>query len=749
MSHIGGVTTPPVTQAAELAAIRRAIGARYSLERELGRGGMGTVYLARDLKLDRPVALKVLPAEFAAQVSLRDRFLRETRTAASFSHPNIVPVYAVEESEDLLAYAMGFIEGETLAERVARTGPMPVRDVVRMLQDTGYALAYAHGRGVVHRDIKPDNIMLERATGRALVMDFGISRSMAHALPSANLTRVGEVVGTPEYMSPEQAAGDVVDGRSDLYSLGLTAHFAATGRTVMAGESTQKILVKQLTEAVPSIAATRSDFPAALAAAIDQCVQKDPADRFATAEALVDAIDAAQLSEPDIPVPIRLFAGEVSTLSMVAIGILLYSWLFARSSQMSSLDTLLPIVGLLAVLFTRSLTTLGEARRLAIAGFSVDEVIDGFGRVMHERAQRRQELRADPDTRAARRLAIRLGIVGLIVSIALEVSGRLIDIECRHPRYLRGNERVQHLAEQGGVRLAPEAPRPAKAIRLVAVVVRRWEMLPAFGNGRVRNAIPVLDARGAESRVVPRVGLLHAGMVRHAKPHRVRFLEHGLHDVAVDAQDLDAVHAHRLELANARPCGGGCLRNGCVGEPAVDEQSRGRQLAARTAVAYRDHFLRCIRAHLAHRRDAAGQPELERVVKRLRDVCALVLQVRVRVDQSRQHELSRRINLAVRRRPLRIRRSQCDGIEEGDARDPVADDEDVRGSGCRSAVAVDDGGVADREARPADAVRWEGLRTGLACEEDGCGAGEQGDPHVSCFVDFVDEQRRCTALFVG
>jgi len=438
LRHIGGVTTPPVTQAAELAAIRRAIGARYTLERELGRGGMGTVYLARDLKLDRPVALKVLPAEFASQVTLRDRFLAETRTAASFSHPNIVPVYAVEESEDLLAYAMGFIEGETLAERVARTGPMPVRDVVRMLQDTGYALAYAHGRGVVHRDIKPDNIMLERATGRALVMDFGISRSISHALPAANLTRVGEVVGTPEYMSPEQAAGDIVDGRSDLYSLGLAAHFAATGRTVMTGESTQKILVKQLTEAVPSISAARSDFPAALAAAIDQCVQKDPADRFATAEALVDAIDAAQLAEPDIPVPIRLFAGEVGTLSMVAMGILLYSWLFARSSEMSSLDTLLPIFGLLAVLFTRALTTLSEARRLAIAGFSVDEVMAGFGRVMHERAQRREELREDSDTRRQRRLAIRWGIVGLIVSLAMVVEALRLRVVYAPGRYSSG-----------------------------------------------------------------------------------------------------------------------------------------------------------------------------------------------------------------------------------------------------------------------------------------------------------------------
>ena len=514
MSHIGGVTTPPVTQAAELAAIRRAIGARYTLERELGRGGMGTVYLARDVKLDRPVALKVLPSEFTSQVALRDRFLAETRTAASFSHPNIVPVYAVEESEDLLAYAMGFIEGETLAERVARTGPMPVRDVVRMLQDTGYALAYAHGRGVVHRDIKPDNIMLERATGRALVMDFGISRSISHSVPAANLTRVGEVVGTPEYMSPEQAAGDVVDGRSDLYSLGLTAHFAATGRTVMTGESTQKILVKQLTEAVPSISAARSDFPAALVAAIDQCVHKDPADRFATAEALVDAIDAAQLAEPDIPVPIRLFAGEVGTLSMVAVGILLFSWLFARSSQMSSLDILLPIVGLLAVLLTRSLTTLGEARRLAIAGFSVDEVIDGLGRVMHERAQRREELRADAETRVMRRRAMRWGFAGLIVSIAMAVEGVRLRVMYAPGRYSSGPVAValifSAMALLGtSVVLLMKSPfRMPPGERLFR---KLW--LGPFGRAFIRFGTRKVKARPATSRSLPSVRTATVGLV--------------------------------------------------------------------------------------------------------------------------------------------------------------------------------------------------------------------------------------------
>ena len=215
----------------ELAVLSRRLDDRYLIERELGRGGMGTVYLARDRRLDRPVALKVLPPEYAAEPDLRERFLRETRMAAGFSHPNIVPVFAIEDSSEVLAFAMGFVEGESLASRVAREGPLSRRDAVRLLQDVSYALAYAHGRGVVHRDIKPDNIMIERATGRALVMDFGIARAITPVSNRPGLTRVGEVVGTPEYMIPEQASGDGVDGRSDLYSLGLVAWFSMTGRT--------------------------------------------------------------------------------------------------------------------------------------------------------------------------------------------------------------------------------------------------------------------------------------------------------------------------------------------------------------------------------------------------------------------------------------------------------------------------------------------------------------------------------------
>ena len=404
--------------------LQQRLGGRYEIERELGRGGMGAVYLARDVKLGRPVALKVLPAEFATATALRDRFLRETRMAASFSHPNIVPVYAVEESDDFLAYVMGYIEGESVAERVRRAGPLGVRDVVRLLQDAGYALAYAHGRGIVHRDIKPDNIMIERATSRALVMDFGVSRTIAAQEDSATagITRVGEVVGTAEYMSPEQATGDRVDGRSDLYSLGLTAYYALTGRVAMAADSTGKALVKQFTETLPPMSTVRADLPAALADAIDRCLLKDPDGRFARAEELVEALDAAQLTAPEVPVPIRLFVQEAGTLSLVLVMGTILAYFMAQSvsaDEGGSVDMLLPVLLLAGVLVTRVAQTFGEARRLAVSGFSAESVHRGLVAVLAERQAQRDTLRADPAARHARRRSVAILAAAPVVGFGM------------------------------------------------------------------------------------------------------------------------------------------------------------------------------------------------------------------------------------------------------------------------------------------------------------------------------------------
>ncbi|MGB7212384.1 MAG: serine/threonine-protein kinase [Gemmatimonadales bacterium] len=404
--------------------LRTTLSDRYRIERELGRGGMGAVYLARDLTLDRPVALKILPPEFAAQGSLRERFLRETRVAASFSHPNIVPVYSVEDHDGVLGFAMGLVEGESVAERVGRSGPLDTKTMVRVLQDIGYALAYAHGRGVVHRDIKPENIMIERATGRALLMDFGISRPIAPSAAGTGLTRVGEVVGTPEFMSPEQATGDQVDGRSDLYSLGLVALFALTGTKAISGTSVPQIITRQLTQ-VPTAASTlRPDIPPALGAAIDRCVAKEREARFPSAEALVEAIDAAQLAAPEIPLAIRLLAQDITNLNLLFFFLAIFAWFLISSGRpLGEPQVFIPIVVLVAATVTRLIETFFTARRLGAFGYSGDEVLRGLIGVVDELAQHRKRLRSDQATRRRRTATVRRCLIQVLAGAALCGAG--------------------------------------------------------------------------------------------------------------------------------------------------------------------------------------------------------------------------------------------------------------------------------------------------------------------------------------
>ncbi len=419
----------------DLVALSRTLGDRYVIERELGRGGMGAVYLARDRRLDRPVALKVLPSEYAIVPELRERFLRETRLAAGFSHPNIVPVFAIEDTDEVLAFAMGFVEGESLASRVAREGPLTRRDAVRLLQDVGYALAYAHGRGVVHRDIKPDNIMIERATGRALVMDFGIARAITPVADKPGLTRVGEVVGTPEYMSPEQAAGESVDGRADLYSLGLVAWFALTGRTAVTGESTQRILVKQLTEVIPPLAAERPDLPATLCDVVDRCCAKEADDRFENAEGLVEALDAAQLATPEVPVAIRLLAPELTSATfrglsaVVLLGFGVSRVLFDGNGNIFAVALII-----LATAWVGLLTGLREVRRLCGTGYTVSEVQRLLGLTLSERDEERARRKADPLAVKRRRTRVIHACVMRVwqaVTVLVRKSGEGIGREVR------------------------------------------------------------------------------------------------------------------------------------------------------------------------------------------------------------------------------------------------------------------------------------------------------------------------------
>jgi serine/threonine-protein kinase len=305
--------TAPVS--AEFLALQQVLAGRYSIERELGRGGMGIVLLARDVALDRLVAIKLLPPHLAASVESRDRFLREARTAAGLSHPNIVPIHAVEHHEDLVFFVMGYVDGETLRERVERTGPLPPRLAIKVLQEVAWALGYAHQRGVIHRDIKPDNILIERATDRALVTDFGIAVRGA-----AGSSAEGEIVGTARYMSPEQACGEAVDARSDLYSLGGTLFFALTGRPPFEAANLPAILTQLVSRPAPRVQALRPEVPARLADVIDRCLQKDPAARVQTGEEIARIADEVRGRDLRAPPLVRSFLrnAQISTMVVLA-----------------------------------------------------------------------------------------------------------------------------------------------------------------------------------------------------------------------------------------------------------------------------------------------------------------------------------------------------------------------------------------------------------------------------------------------
>jgi len=286
----------------EFIALQRTLAGRYSLERELGRGGMGIVFLARDVALDRPVAIKLLPPAMAAQPALRERFLREARTAAKLSHPNVVPIHAVEEHGDLVFFVMAFVDGETLGQRIRDRGPLTSHNAARMLQEVAWALSYAHGHGVVHRDIKPDNIMIERGTGRAVVMDFGIA--------AAGEAEAGEVLGTAQYVSPEQASGDPVDGRSDIYSLGVVGFVALSGRLPFEAPDTAGLVAMHIAKPAPILASVAAAAPGRLARIVDRCLAKSPADRFPSGEALADAIGQTTETRHELPVPLRVWLGQ-------------------------------------------------------------------------------------------------------------------------------------------------------------------------------------------------------------------------------------------------------------------------------------------------------------------------------------------------------------------------------------------------------------------------------------------------------
>jgi serine/threonine-protein kinase len=259
--------------------LRTALEGRYTIERELGRGGMAIVYLAEDLKHGRPVALKVLRPELAASLGA-ERFLREITTAARLTHPNILPLHDSGEVDGTLYYSMPYVAGESLRVRLERERQLPIDEALRITQEVAEGLGYAHTQGIIHRDIKPENILL--AGGRAVIADFGIATAVTEA-GGERLTATGVVVGTPAYMSPEQAGSGVLDGRSDLYSLGCVLYEMLSGETPYTGPTPQTILAKKMSEPTPHISVVREAVPPPVETALTRALARTPADRYATA----------------------------------------------------------------------------------------------------------------------------------------------------------------------------------------------------------------------------------------------------------------------------------------------------------------------------------------------------------------------------------------------------------------------------------------------------------------------------------
>ncbi len=365
--------TESVRHTPQFIALQTVVAGRFSLEREIGRGAQAVVYLARDVTLGRPVAIKLLDPDVAVNQTIRRRFLREARTAGLLSQPNIVPIHAVEEHGDIVFFVMGYVDGDTLRQWITRREMLEIGKATRMLREVAWALGYAHARGITHRDVKPDNVMIERDTGRAIVTDFGIARHVDDPHGS-------EIVGTADYMSPEQAAGLPVDARSDIYSLGVTAFYAITGQLPFRAATDEQVLMLHETEPAPSVIGLRAGVPGRLAEIIDRCLAKDPADRFATAEDFAAALGDIAAAMRRVPAVVDKFlqlAQNTSRRLMVVAplgGVLTYAVgafhgfgighviLFLFVSWILVLELLVPPAVLLAA-----------AREVLVQGISYDE----------------------------------------------------------------------------------------------------------------------------------------------------------------------------------------------------------------------------------------------------------------------------------------------------------------------------------------------------------------------------------------
>ena len=334
VSTVSQITSQPnVPNAEERMLLRRALAGKYDVVRQLGRGGMGSVYLARDLRSGRPVAIKILTPEHSDNVELRERFRREALITARLSHPNIVPLIEHGETAGgVLYFVMGYVNGESLAARVQRLGRLWPNETRRLLGELADALDYAHRQGVVHCDLKLANVLIDSATGRAVLADFGLAQLVDAGEPAA-ASESGLAFGTPHYMAPEQAAGEqTVDGRTDLYALGIVAYEMLSGRPPFDGRSFREIAAQHVMQEPPPLADRAPQASPEVVEVIARCLAKDPAERWPSGRTFRAALEATALGDGslhgriarmrrDVRRGVTRLVGQIAVQALVALGL--------------------------------------------------------------------------------------------------------------------------------------------------------------------------------------------------------------------------------------------------------------------------------------------------------------------------------------------------------------------------------------------------------------------------------------------
>jgi hypothetical protein len=466
--------------------LRAVLADRYAIERELGRGGMATVFLARDLKHKRPVAIKVLAPEIARTVG-SVRFLREIEIAARLSHPHILPVFDSGEGDGLLYYVMPFVRGESLRQRLQREGRLPVADAVRIAREVADALDYAHRHGIVHRDIKPENVLLEEH--HAIVADFGVARALAGERGPA-LTEVGAAIGTPYYMSPEQSMGDgVVDGRSDLYALGCVLYEMLAGKPVFEGPTAQAVARQHLLATPARLHATRPDVPEALERVVRRALAKSPDERWTTGAELAAALASGEM--PALPRAARARHRRWLLLTAGAVALVAVGLLVGRQRAPGILDDNLVVVAPFDVL----VSDLGLWSEGLVDVLSRD--LDGAGplrTVAPTVVVRHWSGRADlpSATTLGRHTGAGLAVYGQVLGVGgdtVRLSATLLDIGAGRAlaeiQVRDLSTRMDRLADSLTVALLRELgrTRPMGVMRLASVGSRSLPALKAFLQG--------------------------------------------------------------------------------------------------------------------------------------------------------------------------------------------------------------------------------------------------------------------------